>query len=633
MVALAGGCSSQAPFGGACQPGTTRCSANAYQRCADDGNSWANIEECAPTGRICVAQTGCLACTPASRACGGDGFDIVLCRQDGSGLDRVARCEPEQSMVCAGGGCRDACEVAEETRSYEGCEYWPVDLDNAVIADQGAAAAQQFAVVVTNPLEVPATVTVDVNDALPGQPQQIRTVAVAHLARVEGGGDLAIINLDSREVDGSTDPRLNDGPGTFLSSRAYHLHSTAPIVAYQYNPLENVNVFSNDASLLLPTRALDRDYAVLSWPQTLARTDDPNTNGGINLRTFLTIVGVAEDTNLAVQLSTGSIPGGGIPAGRPGDTLTFHIGPYDVINLETGAFNADFTGSQVHADKPVVVYAGSEASDVPYFTTFAERECCADHLEEQLFPTSSFGTQFVAVKTPLRTKYVRAAGYPVELKTDEPEYWRILAVRGGTEVTTNLLPPNDHFSMEAGDFVTFPTIRDFVVEASEPVSFGQFPASQQTTGIPSTINGKRVPGGDPSSIMIPPVQQWRSKYVFLVPNKYAFDFVLVAMPATSSMIFDGQPLSKAMPDCEYASAGKLNVSGSPTPTEYVAIRCPLSHPKADDLNNPANQNDGRHVLESQDGQAFGLVLWGWDSYVSYGLPGGTNVRAINIEPL
>src|SRR5262249_26036617 len=165
-----------------------------------------------------------------------------------------------------------ACDVAAESRSYEGCEYWAVDLDNAVTADQGAAAAQQYAIVVTNPLEVPATVTVEVNDAAPGEPLAIRKVAEAHLARVVGGGDIAILDLPARGVDGASDPRLNDGPGTWLSSRAYHVRSTAPIIAYQFNPLENVDVFSNDASLLLPPHSLDGDYAVLAWPQTIAFT-------------------------------------------------------------------------------------------------------------------------------------------------------------------------------------------------------------------------------------------------------------------------------------------------------------------------------------------------------------------------
>jgi hypothetical protein len=630
FLSLCAGCASQPPFGDACTPGASRCSANAFERCTDDGNSWAIVDACAPAGKICVTGRGCMTCVPNTRACGGDGFDIVLCRGDGSGLDPVARCEPDQGLVCGAGSCQDACSVAEADRSYEGCEYWAVDLDNAVIADQGAAAAQQYAVVVTNPLEVPATVTVEVNDAEPGQPLQIRQVAEVHLARVVGGGDLAIIDLPDRGVDGASDPRLNDGPGTWLSSRAYHIRSTAPIVAYQFNPLDNVDVFSNDASLLLPPQSLDGDYDVLSWPQTIALTTDGATNEGLNLRTFLTIVGTHVGTTVTVNLSTATVPGGPIPAGAPGDTLTFHIGPYDVVNLETGSFLADFTGSQVHADQPVVVFAGSEASDVPTFTNVAERQCCADHLEEQLFPTSSFGTQFVAVKSPLRTKYVMEAGFKVDVNKDEPEYWRVLAVKDGTDVTTTLLPPYDRFTLAAGEFVTFPSTGDFVVDSNRPIAFGQYPASQDTTGI-RFIAGKRVPGGDPSSILVPPVEQWRSKYVFLVPNKYAFDFLLVAMPETSSLRFDGDDLSVALPRCEYAAAGKLQAGGAPMPTDYVAIRCPLSNPRVDDLENPANQNDGRHVLESNDGQTFGLILWGWDSYVSYGYPGGTNTHQINAE--
>jgi hypothetical protein len=629
---LVAACGSKAPFGDACQPGTLRCDRNAYQQCSDDGNRWQTLEECAPLGRVCVPNAGgCLACNPDSRSCGGDGFDITLCRRDGSGSDLVARCEPEQGLVCSVGSCRAACAVAEDTRSYEGCDYWAVDLDNAVVSELGAAAAQQFSVVVTNPLEVPAQVTVEVNDAPPGAPPQIREVARVHLARVRGGGDLAVINLDPREVDGSTDPRLNDGPGSFLSSNAYRLRSTAPIIAYQFNPLENVNVFSNDASLLLPTRSLDREYAVLSWPQTLAVTSESATNGNIHLRAFLTVVGMEPQTTVSITLSTATIPGPGIPAGQPGDTLRFALGPHDVINLETGGFNADFSGSRVVADKPVAVFTGGEASDVPSFTTFAERDCCADHLEEQLFPTSAFGTEFVAVKTPSRTRYVRAAGMNVALVEDEPEYWRLLATRDDTDVTTSLLPPNNRFNLRANQVVTIEATRDFVVQTSRPVSFAQFPASAQTTGIPTTVEGTRAPNGDPSSIMVPPIGQWRNKYVFLTPNKYTFDFLLIAMPATSGLRFDGEELMTILPRCEYRPAGGVRIGGAPQVTEFVAIRCPLSDPVVEDLLNPIYQNDGRHVLESVDGQRFGLVVYGWDSYVSYGYPAGTDVRAINIE--
>ncbi len=621
------------PVGDTCEAGRFRCDRNQYQQCADDGNSWQLTADCAASAQICVLNIGCRVCSPQSLTCGGDGFDIVLCRDDGSGYDSVGRCEPENGDVCAGGRCRNACDLAAENRSYEGCDYWAVDLDNAVVANQGAAAAQQYAVVVSNPLEVPADVVVEVNDAPPGQPAQVRQVAHTFLERIPGSGDLHIFNLDSREVDGSSDPHLNDGPGTWLSSNAYHIRSTAPIIAYQFNPLDNVNVFSNDASLLLPTRSLDREYAVLAWPETFAITDQAATNGGIFLRTFLTIVGTDLATHVQVTLSTATVNGGssGIPDGQPGQTLAFQIGPFDVVNLEAGSFLADFTGSIVRADRPVAVFAGSEASDVPYFTTFADRFCCADHMEEQLFPTSALGQQFVATKTPLRTKYVEEAGWDVALVPDEPEWWRILAIRDGTLVRTNLPPPSNQFMLNAGQVATFSTTRDFTVDSSLPVSFGQFPASQQTTGIPSTIDGQRVPGGDPSFILVPPIEQWRSKYVFLIPDKYAFDFLLMSLPTTSNLLFDGDDLMTAMPDCEFKSAGTLRLAGGSTDTEFVSIRCPLSHPHPDNPNDPRYQNDGRHVLESRDGQTFGLVIRGWDSFVGYGYPGGADVHQINVE--
>lgn len=631
-AALAGAaCNGSDPGGNGnqvCQPGAQRCAENAYEICASDGRRWVVAEDCVAQGEICVLNLGCRLCIPDFVTCGGDGFDVVRCNSEGTVESTIGRCDPEEGELCVGGSCKNACEYASSTLSYEGCEYWAVDLDNAVVSNQGTAAAQQYSIVVTNPLELPATVRVEVNDAPPGEPPQIRTVAEAYLARIIGGGDLAVINLPAREVDCSTDPRLNDGTHSCRSRRAYHVVSTAPIIAYQFNPLENVDVFSNDASLLLPQTALGTQYMVMGWPQTLAVTDNPMTNGTIDLRSFLTIVGTEEDTLVSITLSTPVIGGGGIPAGQAGDVLQFTIGPYEVLNLETDDFNADFTSTRVTSDKPVAVFSGSEASDVPFFSSWLERDCCADHLEEQLFPETAFGTQFVAVKTPLRTKYVEEAGWNVALVPDEPEYWRILATTEDTRVKTNLPPPYSSFLLTRGEYVTFKSERDFVVWSDRPVSFAQFPASQETTGIPSiTTGGDRPPGGDPSFILVPPVQQWRSKYVFLVPNKYAFDFLLLAVPSGAQILFDGEDLETALPRCEYEPIGKL--TDGQNVTEYTAVRCPLSNPVAADPNNPLYQDDGRHTLVSVDGQPFGLVVYGWDRYVSYGYPGGTNVERIN----
>ncbi len=616
-----------------CVAGERQCIENRQQECGDDDRTWTVIADCVALDQMCVADRGCRACFPDTRVCREQ--DIVRCRPDGSGYDVLATCDGGAQQVCIAGDCLDACELAAQSRDYEGCEYWAVDLDNAVVATQGAASAQQYSVVVSNASALTATVRVEImctaadaaNPATPCTVGQPYTVAEPlPLAP----GDLRVLDLDPRELDGSSRPELNDGPGTFRSAHAYRVISNAPLIAYQFNPLENVGVFSNDASLLLPTEALSDRYLVLSWPQTLARTEDPATNAGIDLRGFVTIVGVADDTQVEVRLSTAILGGGGLGPAAAGEVLAFTLDRFEVANLETDGFNADFTGTTVSVRDGgrVAVFTGSEASDAPRFDTLATRRCCADHLEEQVFPVDSFGTRFVLVKTPLRSRVVDVAGWDVSVVPDEPEYWRLIAAQDGTTVLTDLPVPQDRFVLGAGAAVIIEAERDFLLEASAPVAVVQVPASQHATGIPSTLpDGQRPPGGDPSLIWVPPVEQWRRRYLFLVPNKYAFDFLLIAAPATAHLRYDNLPIDLVL-TCEREPMGsQVPAEGGPA-VEYVATRCQLSFPMP---GGPGLQDDGVHEVTTTEGAPFGLIVWGWDSFVSYGYPGGSNVERLNID--
>jgi IgGFc binding protein len=625
LLVLLGACSSGPP--GVCEPGEQRCESNQLLQCADDAQGFATLQDCSATDQQCWVGQGCLNCIPDGRDCGDDGLTIRRCRPDGSGWDTVGQCDPENNDVCNTGECVNACELSVESRSYEGCEYYAVDLDNAVVSDQGAAAAQQFSVVLSNPSPLVAQVSIDIwctaedaaNPALQcaeGAPFTVDAFPIAP-------GGLKIVDLDPREVDGSSSPWLNDGPGTFRSLHAFRITSSAPLIAYQFNPLDNVGVFSNDASLLLPATSLDNHYLVLSWPQTLSTVEFPTLT---DLRAFVTIVGLQPDTHVSVRLSTRILGGADIPAAQAGESVELTLGPFEVINLETDDFNADFTGTDVRSDFPVAVFTGSEASDVPRFDDFTQRLCCADHMEEQLFPESAMGTRFVAVRTPIRSAAVEAGGWNVSVVPDEPEWWRIIGTREDTSVITNLPPPNDSFFLARGQSVIFESERDFVLHSSQPIAFGQFPGGQETTGIDSTLEGGiRPPGGDPSYMLIPPVQQWRDDYLFLVPNKYAFDYLLIGAPTGVDILYDDLPLDDAL-SCDHQIIGTLTINDQDI--EYNAIRCQLSFPTPD---GPGVQDDGVHRLRSVGGEPIGLVVWGWDSYVSYGYPGGTNVALINVN--
>jgi hypothetical protein len=59
-----------------------------------------------------------------------------------------------------------------------------------------------------------------------------------------------------------------------------------------------------------------------------------------------------------------------------------------------------------------------------------------------------------------------------------------------------------------------------MVESDNPIALGSISPSQADARVPSGL-----PGGDPSFMIIPPVEQFRSSYVFLTPDKYIFDFI------------------------------------------------------------------------------------------------------------
>ena len=387
-------------------------------------------------------------------------------------------------------------------------------------------------------------------------------------------------------------------------------------------------MFSNDASLLLPTSGRDGSRLHRDGLAADDRADhDPiRPTADTNLRAFLTIVGTKDGvTTVTINAKAAVVAGGSVPAMAIGDTSSrSRWAPSTSSTSRPAPSTPTSRARRCRADQPVAVFSGSEASDVPRFTTLSERQCCADHLEEQLFPNIELGTQFVAVKSAERTKYVKEAGGDIAT-IRENEWFRVLGTEEFTNVTTSLPPPQDTFQVVRRGFKTIEADRDFTISASAPIIVGQFNGSQQTTGIPNSL-----PGGDPSFTLLPPVEQFRTSYNFLVPNKYAFDFLLIAAPVGANLTYDGGPMPER---CTMESAGTLKIMNDMV--EFNAIKCPLSMPKIiPNMPSPKNvdpgaQDDGAHVLSGD--KPFGLVVYGFDSFVSYGYVGGADLRKINIK--
>jgi hypothetical protein len=625
-----------------CTLDTLRCSPE-LERCVDgeQGAHWAASDDCSSRGLICSSTLeACVVCEPNRTSCSGQ--TIMQCDATGNELTPQDTCDTSELKVCREGSCVNLCSEASQRRSNVGCEYFAVDLDNAKIDDTLNAAAQQFAVVISNPqTDVSAEVTIEQDDSEPGAKNAPKSIVTATIPPF----NLRVFRLGPREVDGSPDGEFNTGTHTALTRHAYRIHSTFPVVAYQFNPLENVNVFSNDASLLKPTEALtpagndlEPAYVALGWPQTIANSPDPDTNfspqNPVSLRAFLTLVGTAPNTHVRVDSSARILPGGSlIPATPKGGSLDFELSTFDVLNLETDDFNADFTGSLISSDAALVVFSGSEASDAPFFSTLSARKCCADHLEEQLDPIRTSGQSFVATVSPSRTAALAKAGAPVG-EAEQDEYFRVIATtEAGARVTTSLSGQFQSFVLDGrGSFVTIASANHFTLQSDAPVMLSSVSPSQQDANVPGGY-----PGGDPSLIIVPPVEQFRSSYVFLTPDKYAFDFIRIVAPREAAVVLDGRAVDQidgcTAHDADGISDPARRLAIGPSP--FLVYECQLSFPIIDPnkpapLNlSPGAQNDGVHRVESN--AKVGVLVDGFDSYVSYAYAAGTELEFIVVK--
>jgi hypothetical protein len=155
------------------------------------------------------------------------------------------------------------------------------------------------------------------------------------------------------------------------------------------------------------------------------------------------------------------------------------------------------------------------------------------------------------------------------------------------------------------------------------VSVLQALPSQQAVGIPSYP--VRYPGGDPSLIMVPPIEQYRRDYVFLTPDRYAFDYVVVVAPFGAEVRLDGVELLAR--GCLASPADGLMRGVADAPPARLVYRCQLSFPEVErDVVRPGAQADGVHRISAN--APVGIVVYGFDAFVSYAYPGGLNLQPL-----
>ncbi len=553
--------------------GATRCSGTRFQTCID--GQWSAGIACQTPTPLCDDIEGCTGCDAGNAYC--VDREIWQCSDDGTVANLVEECLPTET--CLAGQCFDACQAAESQLSYLGCRFLAVPTANLV----DAAFDTDFAVVVGNPNDVPAEVTLRTG----GAPYDIVSVPAE--------STLAIPLPYQPELKGFTASRS-------VQDAAYEVRSNLPVAAYQYNPLHfqspsdpAIYSYTNDASMLLPEHVLTTNYVISTWPSWgISQGPEPILQYEW-VPGFMAIAGTTNGTDVTVTFSAEST-GGDVSPASPGSEVTYPLDRGDVLQIfshqpseqatdpcgdlggastqANGAYYClsttlgDLTGTVISSTQPVAVFAGHACTFMPYF------EWACDHLEEMMFPVETWGATVVMTAPTFPGAIARA-----------PTIYRIIAALEDTLVRFDPEVQPARF-LSPGEVLEFETDQHFVVDAGGPVYVTQAMLGQQALDAQE---------GDPALGSGIPTSQWRSEYDFLAPDTYTWNHINVVAPVGARVFLDGL----AVEDWEAIGT-----------TDFAAARLLIEA--------------GPHHIESVDEVGFSITSYGYASFTSYLHPGGLN---------
>ena len=236
------------------------------------------------------------------------------------------------------------------------------------------------------------------------------------------------------------------------------------------------------------------------------------------------LVGCENDTNIIITPSEAvSLPSDtqsstdqlvNVSKGTP-----HHVVLHQGQTLYFDASLIDLTGTQIVSNKPLTVISGHECGQVPLGVDYCE------HMTQQIPPTITWGKQFLLV--PFEH---RQSGQYTKLVTSQDHSTITISCNGST---TNVVIINS----KGGNYTFFFNSSQYChIQANKPIIVVLFATGGS---LDNTF-------GDPIMILVPPIEQYSSRYDFPIINMDFIGISVTTNPGNFSqdaILFDGVPLT------------------------------------------------------------------------------------------
>ena len=529
----------------------------------------------------------------------------------GASCSRASK--PFDSRADAGNGVVDfgsdsgihACQLADQSRSSVGCEYYAIHMDGTFGADNGC-----FVAYVANTFDQATHLDVSFDGTAIdlGQYAKIprgggRSMAYDDYDPVAGLAprQVAILFLAGLAQPGAVTPgdisdpvpcpvapalsALTQVHGTGIG-RAFRIRTDYPVVAYQMLPFGGGSAAVTGATLLLPTSVFGTNYLAVN---AYVGGDRAGT-----AQTSMNIVAAQDGTEVTIRPKVAILAGNGVDGADPNAPTTYKLNAGQHLQVTQGQ---ELTGSPIASNKPIGLFAGHPCMDVPVGAPYC------DHGEQQIPPIHAMGNEYAAVTHRARTS------------APENPPWRII---GAVDGTTLVYEPSvgGPQTVGLGDVVEFRTSVPFTVksqDADHPFLLVTYMTGASTTGSAY---------GDADFVRAVPSPQYLDRYIFFTDPTYP-ETNLVVTRRRHDGVFSDVAL-----DCAGTLGGWAPI-GTSGDYEYTRIDL-VRH----DFQKQGACDNGRHEMTSP--KPFGVTVWGWGTsetaiftgYVSYGYPAGQNVAPL-----
>lgn len=242
------------------------------------------------------------------------------------------------------------------------------------------------------------------------------------------------------------------------------------------------------------------------------------------------------------------------------------LNPGEVYQLRgTADAPEDLSGTVVSATSPIAVFGSHRCANVQ-----SQDAVFCDYLVEQLLPSNRAGQEFLT--TPLSTRL--------------GDTFRFFAIEDGTDVTVGSEAP---VSLNRGEFLETVLTTATTVIASRPVHAQQYANSSDYDDVAQA---------DPFMVTLPHTGLFLDAYTFSTAGSAFSNHwinVTIAKSASASLLLDNNPVTNSFG----------NIPGS----DFTYVRIPVTQ--------------GAHSISADE--PFGLIVYGWNTYESYGWLGGISL--------